>query len=56
MAYLDQVIPFLEGAKLEPGEHDSFFQPTISDEVATLFEHCARALDQSLAVAVMVCP
>ena len=47
---LDQVIPFLEGAKLEAGEHDSFFQPTISDEVATLFEHCASALDQSLAV------
>lgn len=47
---LDEIIPFLEGAKLAAGEHDSFFQPTISDEIATLFEHCARALDQSLAV------
>ena len=47
---LDEMIPFLEGAKLSPGEHDSFFQPTISDEISTLFEHCARALDQSLAV------
>ena len=47
---LDEIIPFLEGAKLSPGEHDSFFQPTISDEISTLFEHCARALDQSLAV------
>ena len=44
------MVPFLEGQKLEPGEHDSFFQPTISDETATLFEHCARALDQSLAL------
>ncbi|HET6158600.1 MAG TPA: glucoamylase family protein [Dongiaceae bacterium] len=49
-AVLGEVVPFLEGQKLESGEHDSFFQPTISDETATLFEHCARALDQSLAV------
>jgi cyclic beta-1,2-glucan synthetase len=49
-AVLDEVVPFLEGQKLEPGEHDSFFLPTVSDETATLFEHCARALDQSLAL------
>jgi cyclic beta-1,2-glucan synthetase len=49
-AVLGEVVPFLEGQKLESGEHDSFFQPTISDETATLFEHCARALDQSLAL------
>jgi cyclic beta-1,2-glucan synthetase len=49
LAVLDETIPFLEGPKLAAGEHDSFYQPTISDEVATLFEHCARALDQSLA-------
>lgn len=49
-AVLDEMVPFLEGAKLAAGEHDSFFQPTVSDEVATLFEHCARALDQSLAL------
>jgi cyclic beta-1,2-glucan synthetase len=49
-AVLGEMIPFLEGQRLEPGEHDSFFQPTISDETATLFEHCARALDQSLAL------
>jgi len=47
---LDEVVPFIEGQKLEPAEHDSFFLPTVSDETATLFEHCARALDQSLAV------
>lgn len=46
---LDEVIPFLEGQKLAPDEHDNFFQPSISDESATLFEHCARALDHSLA-------
>ncbi len=47
---LDELIPFSEGRALEAGEHDSFFRPTISDERATLFEHCSRALDQSLAV------
>jgi cyclic beta-1,2-glucan synthetase len=47
-AVLDEVLPFLEGARLVPGEHDSFFQPSISDDVGTLFEHCARALDHSL--------
>ncbi len=47
---LDEQIAFLEGQALAPGTHDAFFHPTISDETATLFEHCARALDQSLAL------
>ena len=50
VAVLDEPIPFLEGQALKAGEHDSFFHPTISDQTATLFEHCARALDQSLAL------
>ena len=49
---LDEMVTFLEGQKLQTGEQDSFFQPTISDETATLFEHCARGLDQSLATGV----
>ena len=49
-AVLDEVVPFLEGQHLQPEEHDSFFHPTVSDEVGTLFEHCARGLDASLAV------
>ena len=47
---LDEQIPFLEGPALDPGVHDNFFQPTISDQTATLFQHCADALDRSLAV------
>ena len=47
-AVLDEVVPFLEGPTLAMGEHDSFFQPTVSNEAATLFEHCARGLDRSL--------
>jgi cyclic beta-1,2-glucan synthetase len=37
-------------AGAEPGEHDSFFQPTSPTRPATLFEHCALALDASLAL------
>jgi cyclic beta-1,2-glucan synthetase len=47
---LDVMLPFVEGPLLQPGEHESFFQPMESEERATLFEHCARALDASLAV------
>ena len=49
-AVLDEIIPFLEGQALEAGDHDSFFHPTISEKSATLFEHCALALDASLAL------
>lgn len=45
---LDEVIPFLEGPVLKEGEHDAFFQPSVSAKTATLFEHCALALDKSL--------
>ena len=47
-AVLDEVLPFLDGPLLPPGEADCFFQPMIGDETATLFEHCARGLDQCL--------
>lgn len=50
LAILDEVVPFLEGAQLTAGEHDSYFQPASSDDSATFFEHCARGLDASLAL------
>jgi cyclic beta-1,2-glucan synthetase len=50
IAVLDEPVRFLEGQALHPGEDDSYFQPAIADETASLFEHCARALDQSLSV------
>jgi cyclic beta-1,2-glucan synthetase len=49
-AVLDERLPFLEGQALRPGEQAAYFQPVISDDTAPLFEHCARALEQSLAV------
>jgi cyclic beta-1,2-glucan synthetase len=50
IALLDEDVSFLQGDTLAEGQHDSYFQPRVSDARATLFEHCARALDRSLAV------
>ncbi|CAG4892407.1 GH36-type glycosyl hydrolase domain-containing protein [Paraburkholderia gardini] len=47
-AILDEIVPFLDGPPLRPGEHDAFFQPMVADELASLFEHCARGLDQCI--------
>ena len=52
LAVLDEKVPFLEGQALRAGEQDAYFQPVVSDSSASLFEHCARALDQSLHVGV----
>jgi cyclic beta-1,2-glucan synthetase len=49
-AVLDETVPFLEGPALGPEEWDHYFEPATSRETASLFEHCARALDRSLAV------
>jgi cyclic beta-1,2-glucan synthetase len=47
---LDEVVPFLDGPTLEAGQEDLYFEPSVSAQTGTLFEHCARALDRSLAV------
>ncbi|HWH69088.1 MAG TPA: protein ndvB, partial [Candidatus Sulfotelmatobacter sp.] len=47
-AILDEELPFLAGDPLPPDREDAYFLPQISDEKASLFEHCARALDRSL--------
>ncbi len=49
-AVLDALLPFLDGPGLDPGAHDAFFLPTVSDRTASLFEHCARGLDQAIAL------
>lgn len=45
---LDEAVPFLEAAKLAEKEDERFFMPTISDRIATIYEHCTLALDSSL--------
>ena len=49
---LNEQVAFLEGAALEAGQDDAYYQPTQSNLQASLFEHCARALDLSLSVGV----
>ncbi len=49
-AILDTPIAFLEGRALEPGEHDAFYLPGTSHDTASLYTHCALALDQSMAM------
>ncbi|KAF0225225.1 MAG: cyclic beta-1 2-glucan [Rhodospirillaceae bacterium] len=45
---LEEMLPFLQGPRLHPGENDAVFQPMTDGKPATLFEHCARGLDQCL--------
>jgi len=52
MTVLEEQVPFVEGDLLAEGQNESYFQPRISQNRATIFEHCARALDRSLAVGV----
>ena len=49
-AVLDETVGFLEGRALQPGEHDAYYLPEVAEESAALYEHCARALDHSLAM------
>jgi cyclic beta-1,2-glucan synthetase len=46
-AVLDEEVPWLEGPALEEGQQEAYFEPTESEDRATLYEHCARALDRS---------
>ncbi|MGX5667132.1 GH36-type glycosyl hydrolase domain-containing protein [Rhizobium daejeonense] len=47
--FLEEKLAFLEGPLLDENQHDSFFQPTVSEQEADLYEHAARALDLAVA-------
>jgi cyclic beta-1,2-glucan synthetase len=49
IAVLDEMVAFLEGPVLRDGQRDAFFEASVSSKQASLFEHCALALDKSLA-------
>jgi cyclic beta-1,2-glucan synthetase len=49
-AVLDEQLPFLAGTPLASDQLESFSAPEPTTETATLFEHCVRALDVSLAI------
>jgi len=46
---LEQQVPFLAGGPLAPEAHESFSAPE-PGAMGTLFDHCVRALDSSLAI------
>ena len=47
-AVLDELLPFLKGDAIPEGASDAFFQPSLSDEKVSVYEHCARGIDSSL--------
>ena len=49
-AVYDAEIPFIEGEPVPDGAEDLYSVPRPSGQSASLYEHCARTLDHSLAV------
>lgn len=49
---LQETASFLEGPPLRPDQEDSYYTPAISHQAASIYEHCARAIDRSMRVGV----
>ncbi len=49
VSVLDETVTFLEQPLLKDDQHEIYTQPQVSAESGTIYEHCARALDRSLA-------
>jgi cyclic beta-1,2-glucan synthetase len=47
---LDEVVPFLEAPLLKADETEAYTLPRVSDEKASLFEHCVRAINRGIAL------
>jgi cellobiose phosphorylase len=47
-AVLDEPVHFLQGRALEDGKESAYDQPAPSDEVASLYQHCVRAIEHGL--------
>jgi cyclic beta-1,2-glucan synthetase len=45
---LDETEPFVDGPLLAAGQDEAYIGVTTTDETATVYEHCCRALDRSL--------
>ena len=48
-ALLDEQVAFIEGASIPEGVEDAYYAPDTSSTLATVYEHCARTIDRSLA-------
>jgi cyclic beta-1,2-glucan synthetase len=49
---LNQSIPFIDGIPIPDGAEDAYYTPNASTNSASVYEHCARAIDRSLSVGV----
>ncbi len=47
-AILDESVLFLSGRLLNPGEESYYELPIVSDQTASLYEHCVRAIKHAL--------
>jgi len=45
---LDEVVPFLEAPPLDPDQSETYIQPHVSTEQASLFEHAVRAIGRAV--------
>jgi cyclic beta-1,2-glucan synthetase len=52
VALLDDAVPFIDGPPIPEGAEDAYYSPHISAQSASIYEHCARTIDHSLAVGV----
>jgi cyclic beta-1,2-glucan synthetase len=52
LAVLDETVPFLEGAAVAADQENAYYEPTVSAQSGSLFEHCVRAIDCSLATGI----
>ncbi len=48
----DELVPFIEGPAIAEGAEDAYYIPAVSNQLATVYEHCARTIDRSLHVGV----
>ncbi len=52
VSVLDEQVAFIDGPPIPEGAEDAYYAPQTSPQTASVFEHCARAIDRSLAVGV----
>jgi cellobiose phosphorylase len=45
LALLDQRVPFLRGPLLRPDQEEDYGLPDVTEETASVYEHCVRALE-----------
>ncbi|MEO6319743.1 MAG: glycosyl hydrolase family 65 protein, partial [Polaromonas sp.] len=49
---LDESVAFIDGPPIPEGAEDAYYPPQTSVQSASVYEHCARTIDKSLAVGV----